>query len=181
MSDPGFPVLGGLLAVPVIVFLLVLVLALLGGRWTVPAADGAAYDGSVDFEEPEDIVADFDPWPVPYAPAPVAALPAGPAPSASTPSASTAMEPRSYGSLARRHAYDEPYDQPYTERYDQPYDPRRYEQPYAPPSYEQPYDQPRPPVREPYWGDDYGPPASNPYGRGQDGTTEPPAGFPYGP
>jgi hypothetical protein len=39
VGDPGVPVMTGLLAVPVGVFLFVLVLALLGGRWSVAVPD----------------------------------------------------------------------------------------------------------------------------------------------
>lgn len=82
MGDPGLPVMAGLLAVPVIVLLFVTVLALMGGRRPAPAGGPAEV-----YEDPEDVVADFDPWPYAHAqpPAPV----------------STALAPRPYGSLGR--------------------------------------------------------------------------------
>ncbi len=92
MGDPGVPMMAGLLAVPVIVLLFVAVLALVSGRSPAPADV---------YEEPEDVVADFEPWP--YAPA------EAPAP---VPAPSTALAPRSYGSLGRdphQPAYDSPY------------------------------------------------------------------------
>lgn len=83
----------GLLAVPVAVLLLVVVLALIGGRWTPSPEPLDEVDEAEDVEEldDEELAAPWpaDPWrpvaspaPQPLAPAPLRyALPAGPPPS----------------------------------------------------------------------------------------------------
>jgi hypothetical protein len=89
--------MGGLLAVPVAVLLLVLLLALMGRRWTAPAYTTEAEVDVV--EDPFDLVDDFEP--LPYEPAPrMASMP------------STALAPRPYtsGQLDR---YESPLDHRY--------------------------------------------------------------------
>lgn len=71
MGDPGLPLMAGLLAVPVAVLLVVVVLALVGGRWAVPSPAAVG-----EFEEPA-LDDPFESLALPYTPQrPTHALPA---------------------------------------------------------------------------------------------------------
>lgn len=102
MGDPGFPVMIGLLAVPVAVLLLVVVLALIGGRWTPPPEDS----GACEDVEGDELVPPWpaDPW-RPAAPLTPRSLPSPsrdllPAPRPYHPPAPPSASP-SYGVLSR--------------------------------------------------------------------------------
>jgi hypothetical protein len=154
----------GLLAVPVGVLLLVVVLALMGRRWSSPGPLGEAdpLDDAAEFDEPAD---GFERPPLPpYAPAPAT---------------------RTYGyrppsDPPARHSYGPPAQAPYgSPAYDQ------YGSPAQQPYWSAP--------REPYGShahEPYGRPAQglyhasahDSYGQSQDDPeSEQPPGFPYGP
>lgn len=119
MGDPGVPVMLALLAVPVCVLLFVVVLALMGGRWTVPAPlpdPDLDLDRDLDLDLYREPVEELAPFGRGYAPRPVEharpALPAGPAaPERALPAARprAALPPArpQYGAYSR-----DPYERP---------------------------------------------------------------------
>jgi hypothetical protein len=162
VGDPGLPVMIGVLAVPIGVFLLVLVLALMGSRWVSPVPlDEQESEESEEFGDLEEA---FDPRPPPpYAPEPAAH---GYRPVHTPPAQQSygSGAPDPYGPSAR-----EPYGSPAP----QPFWPAARES-YGSPS-QSPYAASR---REPYGSsaqDAYAPPP------GRDPEPERPRGFPYGP
>jgi hypothetical protein len=165
VGDPGVPVMIGLLAVPVGVLLLVVMLALIGGRWTVPgsyAAEPEPPEPLEDYEEPYVDPWRADPWRLAEPPRP--ALPPAPRPPAHRPHA---LPPVSR--LALPAASQPPPQRPSQDLVPAP-------RPYRPPA--------GPPPARPAYGslareqrDPYGHPAEPE----QERQSPPQQGFPYGP
>jgi hypothetical protein len=113
VADPTLPVMMGLLAVPVGVFLFVLALSMLGGRWSVAAEDP----------------------PAPLALEPPRQLPALPAPARPVePSQDLVPLPRAYGSTSRTYG-SRPAEQPRPQQQYEPWLSDRSRETYTPEPY----------------------------------------------